>query len=99
ADEHAFTARTGFGLVHSNPTERRIDEESVHRDAIADAPRVAVEQVTGHDLVVVVGGMGEGAATVAVADSPDVLCARTKFVVDVDVAVFVELDASALSAE
>ncbi len=43
----ARTSRLG----HADAPERRIDEERVGGDAVADAAAVAVEQVGGDDLV------------------------------------------------
>ena len=59
------------GLGHADAAERRIDVERVGRNAVADLPVLAVEQVGGDDLEVVVGRVREGAAAVAVAERPD----------------------------
>ena len=59
----------------------------------------AVEQVGGDDLEVVVGGVGEGAAAVAVAERPDAGDVGGQALVDRDVAARVGRDAGASSAE
>ncbi len=69
-DRVSFGAR--FGLGHADPAERRIDVERVNRNAVAHLARGAVEQVRRGDLEIVVRGMGEGAAAVAIAERPDV---------------------------
>ena len=59
---------------------------------------VAVQQVVGDDLVVVVRGVGERAAPVAIADRPDAGHAGVQLVVHGDVAACVGVDARALRA-
>ena len=69
-----FPTRTACPLafasasVSADPSERRIDVEGVGGDAVGHLAPRAVEQVGGDDLVIVVGGVGEGAAAVAVAE-------------------------------
>ena len=86
ADERAAGRCANFRLGHAGAAERRVGVERIGGDAIAHAPPVAVEQVGGHDLVVVVGGVGEGAAPVAVAQRPDARHVGPELVVDLDVA-------------
>jgi hypothetical protein len=45
-----------LALGHADASERRVYVERVSRDAFAHAPALAVEQVGGDDLVVVVSG-------------------------------------------
>jgi hypothetical protein len=71
AHERTAAAPPNLGLGHAGPAERRVGIERIGGDAIADPSAFAVEQVGRHDLEVVVGGMGEGAAPVAVAQRPD----------------------------
>ena len=59
----------------------------------------AVEQVRGGDLVVVVRGMREGAAAVAVAERPDVGDAGPQSVIDNDIAMRVDLDSRRFEPE
>ena len=61
--------------------------------------RIVVEEVGGDDLEVVVGGVGEGAVAVAVADGPDAGDVGAELVVDGDVAVVVGDDAGFVEAE
>ena len=68
-------------------------------DAVGDLAVVAVEHVGDQDLVVVVGGVGEGAAAVRVADREDSLDVGAKLVVDDDVAVRVGRNARLVEAE
>ena len=56
-----------LGLGHTHPAERRVDVQRVAVVAVGHPPRVVVQQVAGDGLVVVVGGVGKGAAAV---DSP-----------------------------
>ena len=72
--------------------ERRIDIERVAQNAIAHAPPLAVQQICGDDLEVVIGRMGEGAAAIAVAERPDARHAGAQFVIDDDVAARVDLN-------
>ncbi len=83
-------ARARLGLGHAGAAERRIDVERVGGDAVADPARLVVEQVRGDDLVVVVGGVGEGAAAVAIAERPDARHAGAQPIVDDDVAARVD---------
>ena len=53
ADQRRLAARAHLGLAHADAAERRVGEERVRRDAVADLARAAVEQVVGDDLVVV----------------------------------------------
>ena len=66
---------------------------------VADLAVLAVEQVGGDDLEVVVGGMGEGAAAVAVAERPDAGHVGGQGVVDGDVAARVGAHAGLVEAE
>ena len=59
----------------------------------------AVEQVGGDDLEIVIGGVGECAAAVAVAHRPDAGDVRREAVVDRDVAARVGRDAGRVEAE
>ena len=60
---------------------------------------IAVEQIGGDDLEIVVGGVGEGAAAVAVAERPDARDIGGQAVVDDDVAARVGCDAGLVEAE
>ena len=86
ADPHRMALGARLGLGHADAAERRIDVEGVGRNAVAHPARRAVEQVRGDDLEIVVGGVGEGAAAVAVAERPDARDAGPQLVVDDDVA-------------
>jgi hypothetical protein len=54
-----------FGNAHT--AQGRVDIECVGADAVAETARFVVEEVRGDDLEIVIGGVGESAATVAVA--------------------------------
>src|SRR5262249_47747757 len=71
----------------------------IGRDPVGESPLPAVEQVGGDDLVVVVGGMGEGAAAGAVAHRPDPRYVGLQLVVDRDVAARVGRDAGLVEPE
>src|ERR1700730_12059678 len=72
ADEERTAGRTRLRLSNADAAERRIDVESVGRNAIVHPPPLAIQEVRGDDLEIVIGGMSEGAATVAVTQRPDV---------------------------
>jgi hypothetical protein len=88
-----------LGLRHSRPAERRIDIERVGGNAVADPARVAVEEVCGDDLEIIVGGVGEGAFAVAVAERPHSRHVGAQLIVDDDVAAFVPRDTSLVGPE
>ena len=76
---------TRFALGETGAAERRIDEEAVRRDPVGEAAWHAVEQIGGDDLEIVVGGVGESALAVAVAERPDAGDVGAQLVVDFDV--------------
>src|SRR6516164_8587668 len=92
-------AGTHLCFGHADSPERRINEERVSKDTITDAPFIAVEQIGGDDLVIIVGGVGERAATVAVAERPDARDVGLKTFVDRDVAAPIERNAGTVEAE
>ena len=92
-------ARARLGLGHADAAERRIDVERVGGDAVADPAALAVEQVGGDDLEIVIGGVGEGAAAVAFAERPDAGHVGGEAVVDLDIAALVGRDPGRLQAE
>ena len=91
AHERRPARRAHLRLGHADAAQRRIGEQGVGRDAVGNAPGVAVEEVGGDDLEVVVRGVGECAPPVDVAQGPDALRAGPQLVVDRDVAPGVEL--------
>ena len=91
ADEGGLAGFADFGFGEADAAERRIGVEGVDGNAVADAARIVVEEVGGDDLEVVVGGVGEGAAAVAVAEGPDAGDVGAELVVDGDVAAVVVL--------
>ena len=58
-----------------------------------------IEEIGGYDLVIVVGGVGEGAFAVAVADGEDAGDVGAELIVDGDVAAVVGDDAGFVEAE
>ena len=72
SDENVAAGFESFRFRHAGATKRRIDIERVGGLAVAHAAIVAVQQVCGNDLEIVVGGMGESAFAVAVAERVDV---------------------------
>jgi hypothetical protein len=94
ADEERTAGRTRLRLSNADAAERRIDVESVGRNAIVHPPPLAIQEVRGDDLEIVIGGMSEGAATVAVTQRPDVRRAGTQLVIHNDVAARVDRDSS-----
>ena len=90
--QRGTAAAPNLRFRHAGTAERRVGVERVGGDAVADLPRPAVEQVRRHDLEVVVRGVREGAAAVAVAERPDPRHGGAQLVVDLDVASVVYLD-------
>ena len=90
---------SGFGLGQADAAERRIDVERVNGNAVAHLARGAVEQVRRCDLEVIVRGVGESAAPVAIAERPDVRNVGLQKFVDDDIALRVDLDACGLEPE
>ena len=90
-------ARLAFG--HADTAQGRVGVQSVARGCgLRDAARVVVEQVGRHDLEVVVGGVREGSAPVAVPHGPDPgQRSVRRLVVDLDVAALVRFDTPAAS--
>ena len=99
ADQHPAAGGAGLGLGHAAAPERRVGEERVGRQAVGDLAVGAVQQVRGDDLVVVVGGVGERAAAIALAERPDAGGAGSEAVVDADEAAGVGLDPGGVEAE
>jgi hypothetical protein len=91
--------RTGLRLRQADAAKRGVDVKRAGADAIAQAARGAVEEVRRDDLEVVVRGVGEGAAAVAVVERPNAGDVRGEEVVHRDVAVFVDGDAGAIQLQ
>ncbi len=70
-DQQRPSGRARLRLGDADPAERRIDVQRVGWYPLPQLPVLAVEQVGGNDLEVVVRRVREGAAAVAVAERPD----------------------------
>lgn len=104
ADEHPSPARARLGLVHADAAQGGIHEEAIDGDPIEHAAPllfedVALEEIARDDLVVVVGGVGEGAAPVALAERPHPGHAGLEPIVHLDRAIAAEAQASRVRAE
>ena len=66
-----------LGVGQAGSAQGRIDVPRIGLDAIAHPARFVVEEVGRDDLEIVVGGVGEGAFAVAVAQGPDPRLARS----------------------
>ena len=88
-----------LGLGHADAPERWVDVPRVAIDAVGHPPRGVVQQVAGDDLVVVVGGVGKGAAAVALAERPHPRHAGLQGVVHLDVAASVHRVAGRLQPQ
>jgi hypothetical protein len=86
-------------LGHPDAAERRIDEQPIGHDAVGDAALLVVEQIGRHDLMVVVGRVGEGAAPVAVAERPNGRNAGAQAFVGHDESAAIEADAGLVETE
>src|SRR6202007_2975367 len=84
---------------HAGTPQRRVDVERVGGDAVAHPARIVVEQVGGHDLEIVVRGVGERAPAVAVAHRPNVVDVRLELIIDHDVAATIRLHAGRLESQ
>ena len=67
ADPHRVSPVARLRLGHAGPAEGGIDIERVNGNAVADLALSADEQVRGGNLEIVIRGVGEGAAPIAVA--------------------------------
>ena len=99
ADEKWAAHRASLALRNPCAAKRWIDVERVTKDTLTHAPALAIEQVGRDDLKIVVGGMCEGATTVAVAKRPDAGNVSGEPVVNLDVPARVGLDASRFEAK
>src|SRR5207302_1855659 len=79
--------------------ERRIDIQVIRGDAIGDAARIVIEQVSGDDLEIVVRRVGERAAPIAVAQCPNGGDIGAQLVVDRDITPRVALHAGFFQTE
>src|SRR5271166_468798 len=95
----ALVALFYFALGHSRSAERRIDIERVSANAVADPAQVPVEKVCCNDLEIIVGGVGEGALAVAVAERPHPRYVGAQLIVDDDVAALVPRDTRQVEPE
>ena len=99
SDQDALSKMPSLGLRHTGAAERWIYIKGIGGKTVADAAAIAIEKVGRDDLEVVVGGMGESALAVAVAERPDAGHARAQLVVDRDIAARVGFDAGSVEAE
>ena len=76
-------------LGHAGTAQRRIGVQRIGGNAIADAPLLAIEQIGGDDLVIVLGCVGERAAAVAIAQRPDAGDVGAQLVIHLDVSALV----------
>src|SRR5450756_519809 len=88
-----------FGIGHPDPTQRWIHIKCVGWNASTNPAMLTIEQIRRNDLVVIVGGVGEGAATVAVAERPNAVHAGGKAVIDFDVASRIEGHAGTIQSQ
>lgn len=99
ADGERPASGASLTLRHPGAAERRINVKRVAGDAVTHAPTLAIQQVGGDDFEVVVGGMCEGTAAVAIAERPNAGNVGSEPVVNLDVPARVRLDASRFETE
>src|SRR5215207_2440806 len=99
ADQQRLTRRARLRDGHPDAPQRRIDVERVSRDAVAYPALLAIKPVRSNDLEIVVGGVGESSAPVAIAESPDAGHTGCEALVNRDVAARVGCDASAVETK
>ena len=86
-------------LGHADAAERRVDIEGITRHACGDLATLAIKQVRGDDLEIIVGGVSEGALSVTVAERPDSFDIGGQIVAYCDITPVVQLDAGLVQAE
>jgi hypothetical protein len=99
SDEQGSAARARLGFGDADAAERRVDIESIGRNPLAHAARLATQEVGRNDLEVVVGRVCEGAAAIAVAERPDARHVGRELIVDADVAARVGRDTGLVEPE
>ena len=98
-DEDWLARFACVGFRYADAGEGWVAVHGVAGYAVGDSSGVVVEEVCGDDFEVVVGGVSEGAAAVAVAEGVDAGDVGAELIVNEDVAVFVCGDASTVEAE
>jgi hypothetical protein len=88
-----------FGVRHAAPAQGRVYKQTVRLDPIEDMAMIAVEEIVGNDFIVVVRGMCEGAAAVAVAQGPNAGHVGLQLIVNHDVAAVVGGNAGLVQPE
>lgn len=74
---------------HTAAAKRRIDVQGIGLNPVGNAPMVCVEEIVGHNLVIVVRSVRESTAAVAVTQGPNAGCAGLQLIVNRDVAALV----------
>ena len=90
--EQFSSALLCFSLVHADPAERRVDEEGIAGYAVGDPARIVIEQVGGHDFIIIPGGMGERTLAVGIAHAPDAVRTGAALIVNRNVAACIRRD-------
>ncbi len=84
----------------SDPSERRIDEQPIAGESIADAARIVIiEEIGGHNFVIIVSRMGKGTSSITVSQGPDSGCGGSQVVIHFDVATLVDVDTCTVQPE
>lgn len=99
AYQRLAAGRTCLALCHTNPTQQRIDKQAVIGNAVGYAARIVIEEVGGDNLAIVVGGVGEIATAIDLADRPDAGHVGTQLIIHPDEAALIDLDVGQLDAE
>src|SRR5258708_7831514 len=98
-DAGAAAAPSAVGFGHPGPAQGRVGREGVGWKAVAPPPVIAVEQIGGDDLKIVVGGVGEGASPIAIAERPDTRHICAERIIHLDEATRLSAYAGVLEAE
>src|SRR5258708_7798338 len=88
-----------FRFGHPGPARGWVSIGGVGWKGVAHPPVIAVEQIGGDDLKIVVGGVGEGASPIAIAERPDTRHICAERIIHLDEATRLSAYAGVLQAE
>ena len=94
-----MTGSTSLVLVEPCAAERRVDIERIGRHPVAHSSQLMVEKICRDNLEIVIGGVGEGAFAVAIAQRKNARHIGGELVIDTDEASFVDCNAGLAQAE
>ena len=99
ANQDAPSRLPRLGLRQTGTAERRINIKRIGGKPVADAAAIAVEEIGRDDLEVIIGSMGEGTLTIAVAERPDTGHTGAQLIVGHNKSALVDFDTSLVEAK